>query len=195
MVESPNIAAIIREAEAVVAAMKTAAFQQSVQVAGELLQRIASNRQTVFITGNGGSWADADHFAGELRAQFEVAGGPAFPALALPVSLTSQTAWGNDYPDGFAGAIGRDLEALAKPGDCLIAISTSGKAVNVRRALVWAKSHGLETLAISGNGPSSGDFGALASRHIIIPHERTARIQEGYQLVIHLLCAYVDKLK
>lgn len=175
--------------------MNTDDFIASVDTVGMLLQTKAQNRQTIFIAGNGGSWTDADHFAGELRAQFEVKGRPAVPSLALPVGMSTLTAWGNDYDEGFETAMVRDLEAMSKPGDVLIAISTSGKAKNIRKALTWAKAHDITCIAISGNGPQSKDFGSLADHHIIIPHDQTARIQEGYQIVIHMLCTYIDQIQ
>lgn len=176
-------------------AMDDKDFITSVDTAGRMLQAASQGKNMVFIAGNGGSWTDADHFAGELRAQFEVKGRPAVPSVAIPISLSSLTAWGNDYEDGFETAMTRDLEAMAKPGDVLIAISTSGKAKNIRRAMQWAKDHQMNVLAISGNGPMSSEFGELADNHIIIPADRTARIQEGYQIVVHMLCMYVDTIK
>jgi phosphoheptose isomerase len=186
------ISGVLKDIAQLITAMDEPAFAESVHRVGQRLQEAATKRQTVFIAGNGGSWTDADHFAGELRAQFEVKGRAALPSIALPASMSTLTAWGNDYDDGFEGAIQRDLEALSKPGDILIAISTSGKAVNIRRAMQWAKDHGLTIIAISGNGPKSGEFGALADFHICIPHEKTARIQEAYQVIVHILCMYCD---
>lgn len=185
---------VLADVQSVVTSMNTPEFTNSVEKAGEALLNASRNKQTVFIAGNGGSWTDADHFAGELRAQFEVKGRPALPSIAVPVSLSSLTAWGNDYEDGFETAIVRDLEALAKPGDVLIAISTSGKAKNIRRALTWAKAHTITCLTISGNGPMSTEFAGMADHSIVIPSDRTARIQEGYQIVVHLLCMYVDTI-
>lgn len=176
-------------------AMDDELFLNTVHEVGEKLHQASAHKKMVFIAGNGGSWTDADHFAGELRAQFEVKGRPALPSLALPISLSSLTAWGNDYEDGFETAITRDLEAMAEPGDVLIAISTSGKAKNIRRAMTWAKEHDMVVLAISGNGPMCTEFGGLANEHIIIPSDHTARIQEGYQIVVHMLCMYVDQIK
>lgn len=186
---------ILSEATEVIQLMTQPAFLDSVHRVGTKLAEGSKNNACIFIAGNGGSWTDADHFAGELRAQFEMQGRPAMPALALPVSLSSVTAWSNDYPDGYKTAMTRDLEALAKPNDIIITISTSGKAQNIRHAMAWAKKHHMVVVAISGNGPQSQEFGSLADNHIIIPSARTARIQEGYQIVIHMLCTYVDQLK
>ncbi len=183
---------ILSDVQAMLTRMQAPDFTESVHHVGELLHQAAKDRKTVFIAGNGGSWADADHFAGELRAQFEVKGRPALPAVALPVSLGTLTAWGNDYDHGFVTAIERDLQALAKTDDILIAISTSGKAKNIRQAMTWGKANGLTVIAISGNGPMSQDYGELAHHRIVIPHDRTARIQEAYQIIIHILCMYAD---
>lgn len=183
---------VMRDLESLVSQMNEHIFLESVHTVGSLMITAGEKRQTAFIAGNGGSWADADHFAGELRAQFEVKGRTALPSLAVPVSMSTITAWGNDYDDGFETAMVRDLEALSKPGDILIAISTSGKAKNIRRAMQWAKDHKLTVVAMSGNGPQSSEFGTLADHHIVIPHTRTARIQEAYQIIIHILCMYID---
>lgn len=188
-----NVASeVIRDIHTLVDKMSEESFIESVHQVGEMLIEAGKNKQTVFIAGNGGSWADADHFAGELRAQFEVKGRTALPSLAVPVSMSTITAWGNDYEDGFETAMVRDLEALAKPGDILIAISTSGKAKNIRHAMTWAKEHHMPVIAMSGNGSQSPEFGTLADKHVVVPHDRTARIQEAYQIVIHILCMYID---
>jgi D-sedoheptulose 7-phosphate isomerase len=184
---------IFREAQSLLATMIEESFVKNIDVIGRLLAQATRQKKTIFIAGNGGAFADADHFASELRAQFERKNRPALPALALPISLSTVTAWGNDYNDGFESAMQRDLEALAKPGDVLIAISTSGKAENVRRALNWAKTNRVVRVAISGNGPESQSFGKLADDHIVIPHHQTARIQEAYQVIIHILCSYIDQ--
>lgn len=183
---------VLDESIKLITAMQAQGFIDQVDRVGEILVDACRTQQTVFIAGNGGSWADADHFAGELRAQFEVKGRAALPAVAVPVSLSTVTAWANDYDDGFATAMQRDLEALAKPRDVLIAISTSGKAKNLRTAMRWAKAHNLTIIGISGNGPQSHEFGELTDHHIVIPHSQTARIQEAYQIVIHILCTYSD---
>lgn len=185
---------ILGDTHALITSMQSSEFIRTVTAVGAVLQKAAINQNTVFIAGNGGSWADADHFAGELRAQFEVKGRKALPALALPISLSSLTAWGNDYEDGFTAAVTRDLEAMAKPGDVLIAISTSGKAKNIRHALDWAKTHQLTPIGMSGNGPLAHEFGQLVDYHIQIPHQQTARIQEAYQIIIHILCTYIDQV-
>ncbi len=185
--------AILQDIHALTGAMLAPDFIDTLNKVGQLLSKQCQAGQTVFIAGNGGSWADADHFAGELRAQFEVKGRKALPALALPISLSSLTAWGNDYDDGFTTALTRDLEAMSKPGDTLIAISTSGKAKNIRQALTWAREHKLTTIGISGNGPLAQEFGNLTDYHIQVPHQQTARVQEAYQIIIHVLCTYIDQ--
>ena len=183
---------MLTDTETMHRAMREPAFLDAVGQVGQLLQTAARARNTVLIAGNGGSWTDADHFAGELRAQFEKKGAAALPALAVPASLSTLTAWGNDYPNGFETAMARDIEAMGKPGDILIGISTSGKAANVRAALQTARANKLRTVTISGNGPQHTEFTALADLSVVIPSENTARIQEGYQLVIHMLCTYID---
>ncbi|MBI4175360.1 SIS domain-containing protein [Candidatus Berkelbacteria bacterium] len=182
---------VLTTSQEVLATMDQPEYIRQIDMIGCLLQEAARQRATIFIAGNGGSWADAEHFAAELRAHFDDRNRPALPSI----SLATLTAWGNDYPQGFETALGRDLEAMARPGDILIGISTSGKAKNVRFAFTRAQALSLTSIAISGNGPESSAFGKLADHHLVIPNATTARIQEAYQVVIHILSGYLDRFE
>jgi D-sedoheptulose 7-phosphate isomerase len=142
---------------------------------------------SVLVFGNGGSAADAQHFAAELLGRFERER-KAWPAIALTTDTSALTAIGNDY--GFDRVFARQLEALGKKGDVAIGISTSGKSPNVLRALETANDRGLITVALTGRG---GDAGKVAAHHIAVAEDRTARVQEVHATVLHVICELVEK--
>jgi D-sedoheptulose 7-phosphate isomerase len=141
---------------------------------------------TVLVFGNGGSAADAQHFAAELMGRFEQER-RAWPAVSLTTDTSALTAIGNDY--GFDRVFVRQVEALGKPGDVAIGITTSGNSPNVLRALEAANERGLVTVALTGRG---GEAGKMARVHIRVDEERTARVQEVHITVLHAICALVE---
>jgi D-sedoheptulose 7-phosphate isomerase len=155
--------------------------------AAECIGRALREGGRVFACGNGGSAADAQHFAAELTGRFErerrgLAG------IALTTDTSALTAIGNDY--GFEAIFARQLEALGRPGDVLLALSTSGHSPNVLRAVEAARAQEIATIGLLGR-----DGGALAGRvdqALIVPVARTARIQEMHILILHLLCEAID---
>jgi D-sedoheptulose 7-phosphate isomerase len=140
--------------------------------------------------GNGGSAADAQHFSAELVGRFE-AERPGRAAVALTTDSSIFTALANDY--SFADVFARQVLALGRPGDVLLAISTSGKSENVVRAITAAHSQSMTVVALTGR-----DGGAVARMlspqdvEIRVPAERTCRIQEVHLLAIHCLCDLID---
>ena len=142
---------------------------------------------TVLVFGNGGSAADAQHFAAELLGRFERER-RAWPAIALTTDTSAMTAIGNDY--GFDRVFARQLEALGKPGDVAIGISTSGNSPNVLRGLETANARGLVTIALTGSG---GEAGKIAAHHIAVHEARTSRVQEVHATVLHVICELVEK--
>lgn len=142
---------------------------------------------SVLAFGNGGSAADAQHFAAELVGRFEQER-RAWPAMALTTDTSALTAIGNDY--GFDRVFARQLEALGKKGDVAIGISTSGNSPNVLRALETANDRGLVTVALTGRG---GEAGSLAAHHIAVQETRTARVQEVHATLLHVICELVEK--
>ncbi len=142
--------------------------------------------------GNGGSAADAQHFAAELVGRFERER-PELAAIALTTDTSILTAVANDY--GFSAIFSRQVRALGQAGDVLLAISTSGNSPNVLAAIEAA--HDREMVVIGLSGRSGGKM-AQALRdtdvHICVPHDRTARIQEVHLLTLHCLCDAVDAL-
>jgi D-sedoheptulose 7-phosphate isomerase len=138
--------------------------------------------------GNGGSAADAQHIAAELVGRFAF-DRPALPALALSVNSSCVTAIGNDY--GFDRVFSRQLEALGRPGDVAIGISTSGNSLNVQHAVSAAKKIGLHTVALTGR--IGGNLRKLVDHCICVPSNETPRIQECHILIGHIISELVER--
>ena len=144
----------------------------------------------VLACGNGGSAADAQHFAAELVNRFE-AERPPLAALALTTDSSNLTSIANDY--AWEQVFAKQLRALGRRGDVLLAISTSGNSANVIEALRAAHEIGVRVIALTGKG--GGKMAPLLARedvHICVPHQNTARIQEVHLLVLHCLCDAID---
>ncbi len=142
----------------------------------------------VLIFGNGGSASDAQHVSAEFVGRF-VRERKAAPAIALTTDTSILTAIGNDY--GFDRIFARQVEALGRPGDVAIGISTSGGSVNVVAALEAAKRQGLVTVALTGR--DGGQAGRTADIHINVPSPDTARVQEVHRTLLHAICELVER--
>ncbi len=144
----------------------------------------------ILACGNGGSAADAQHFAAELVGRFERER-PGLPAIALTTDTSLLTAIANDY--SFEQIFSKQVRALGRRGDVLLAISTSGNSGNVIDAIVAAHEHEMHVVALTGKG--GGRIGELLGEgdvNLCVPHARTARIQEVHLLTIHCLCDAID---
>jgi D-sedoheptulose 7-phosphate isomerase len=141
----------------------------------------------ILFLGNGGSAADAQHLATELTIRYKRDRAP-IAAIALTTDTSTLTAAGNDF--GFDQIFARQVAALGRPGDVLIAISTSGKSPNVLAAMRQAKTMGLVTIGFSGG--SGGDMSALVDHALLVPSDTTARIQEMHILLGHMLCGALE---
>jgi phosphoheptose isomerase len=139
--------------------------------------------------GNGGSASDAEHFVAELvgRYQDERRG---LPAITLVAGSATITALSNDY--GYERVFARQVEALARPGDVFLGISTSGKSANVVAAAQAARTIGCQVIAFTG--AATGPLAALADLTLVAPSVTTARVQEVHALCIHAICEAVDGL-
>jgi len=157
------------------------------EIAVEVADAIRNGRR-LFLFGNGGSAADAQHIAAELAGKFQTDRRP-LPAMALTVNTSCLTAIANDY--SFEEVFARQLEAFASPGDFAIAISTSGESANVLRAVETANAKGLVTVGLTGK--NGGKLKAAARRCICVPTEQTPRIQEVHILLGHIVCEIVEK--
>jgi D-sedoheptulose 7-phosphate isomerase len=142
----------------------------------------------VLIMGNGGSAADAQHFAAELVGRFLLER-RALPAIALTTDTSILTAVGNDY--GFDEVFKRQVEALAAPGDVVVGISTSGCSNNVFHALTAANKIGCKTVGLLGR--DGGNIAGIVSVNLTVPVQETPRIQEAHVTLIHILCDLVEQ--
>jgi len=162
--------------------------------AGDILRavdtiiRAFNNKKKVLICGNGGSAADAQHFATELVIRMTKANRPALPAIALTTDSSMLTAGGNDI--GFENVFARQVEAHGNNGDILIAISTSGRSENVNRAIQEATKRGMKVIGFLGK--DGGASKALVDIPIIVPSGDTQRIQEGHITIAHIICGIIE---
>lgn len=150
------------------------------------------NNGKILACGNGGSAADAQHFAAELVNRFEMER-PPLAAIALTTDSSILTSIANDYD--YNQVFSKQVRALGQPGDILLAISTSGNSPNVMAAIEAAHEREMRVIALTGKG--GGQMGAQladADIHLCVPSQRTARIQEVHLLVLHCLCDGIDCL-
>lgn len=175
-----------------IAVKKIAAEQlaERIAAAGQLMSQSLLDDGKILSCGNGGSAGDAQHFSAELLNRFEMER-PGFPAVALTTDSSTLTAIANDY--SYEEIFAKQVRALGRDNDVLLAISTSGNSENVNRAIVAAHERGVRVVGLSGR-----DGGRMASLlqesdvEIRVPAERTARIQEVHLVVIHCLCDLID---
>lgn len=162
-----------------------------VAAGGAMLTRCLLEDGKILSCGNGGSAGDAQHFSSELLNRFERER-PGLPGLALTTDSSTLTSISNDY--AYEEIFSKQVRALGRPGDVLLAISTSGNSENVCRAITAAQERSMPVLALTGR-----DGGRMASMlgaddvEIRVPAERTARIQEVHLVVIHCLCDLIDR--
>lgn len=163
----------------------TTAIEKALTITAETVQ----TGRTVFFCGNGGSAADAQHLAAEFVGRF-VRERDGLPAVALTTDTSILTAVGNDY--GFDTVFARQVKALARPGDLVVGLSTSGNSVNVLAAFAAAQEAGAKTIAFTGR--SGGKMKETADCTITVPADITARIQEMHILIGHILCEWIDEV-
>ncbi len=157
--------------------------------AAELITRSFEAGGKLLLCGNGGSAADCQHVAAEfvsrLSKDFER---PALPAIALTTDTSFLTAFANDC--GYDGIFARQVEALGRPGDCLLGISTSGSSKNVILAVQAAKGRGLSTIVLCGAG---GELPKICDAAICVPSLSTQIVQETHLAIEHLVCSIVER--
>jgi len=154
----------------------------------EIIYNALKNGNKILICGNGGSAADAQHFAAEIVGRFKLER-KGFPAIALTTDTSILTAIGNDY--GFDVIFERQVEALGKEGDVLVGISTSGNSENVIKAVNKAKEMGIHTIGLLGKG--GGKLKDMVDLALVVPSNDTARIQECHLTIYHVICEEVEK--
>lgn len=155
--------------------------------AGRLMAGALRTGRKLLAFGNGGSAADAQHFAGELVNRFAL-DRPALPAIALTTDSSVLTSIAND--SDFRYVFRRQVEALGAPGDVALAISTSGNSENVLEAVEACRERGLRTVGLTGR--DGGALGARVELCLNVPHRETPRIQEVHAMIIHLLCQMIE---
>lgn len=142
----------------------------------------------ILVCGNGGSAADAQHFAAELTGRY-VRERRALAAVALTTDTSALTALGNDY--SYDRVFSRQVEALGRPGDLLVGISTSGNSPNIILAVEMAHSLGMRTLGLLGK--DGGKLKGMVDDPLVVPSAVTARIQEVHEMVYHFWCEVLDE--
>ncbi len=163
---------------------------EPISKAVDLIVTAFSNGNKMLICGNGGSAADAQHFAAEFTGRYEMERTP-LPAIALTTDTSALTAIGNDY--GFDVVFSKQVEALGNPGDILYAISTSGNSGNVLKAMEVAQSKGMHIIIMVGrDGGKMAEMLTERDVNLCVPVQRTARIQEVHLLTLHTICDAVD---
>jgi D-sedoheptulose 7-phosphate isomerase len=181
-----HIAHEIQESISVKVELGRAATEQIAEAATAMLACLRAGGKLIAL-GNGGSASDAQHMVAELVGRY-AAKRQALAAIALTTNSSSLTAIANDF--GFEEIFARQLEALARAQDLVLAISTSGNSPNVLRALETARALGLKKIGLTGNG--GGKLRDLVEICITVPSSSTPRIQEAHTLVIHILCGIVE---
>ncbi len=179
---------IARAAELLTAMAADAALHASVEQAGALAGAALRRGGKILWCGNGGSAADAQHLAAELVGRLGHER-PGLAAVALTADGAALTALGNDY--GFERVFARQVEALGRKGDVLVAISTSGRSPNVIAALAAAKARGIAAVGLTGKG--GGQMPALCDICLVVPSDDTQKIQEAHIVLGHVLCALIER--
>lgn len=167
--------------------LQAAVLEPNVTAAAEALASALVRGDKLLACGNGGSAADASHLTTEFVCRYNKDRRP-YPALSLATHGGDLTAIGNDYD--FNDLFSRQVEAFGKPGDVLMAFTTSGRSENIRRALLAAKKQGMQTIAFLGK--DGGVCKGIADYELLVESQTTARIQETHKLLLHTICELVD---
>ena len=183
-----DIKTMIVESLQVKKAMLDESIIADIESAAKAILKAFMTGNQVFLAGNGGSAAQASHFAAEFVGRYKKER-KALPAIALTVDSSLLTAWSNDY--GYHTVFARQLHALAKPNDVFVAISTSGNSENIIRAVGEAKKLRMNVISLLGKG--GGKMKNASDIEIIVPSDNTPVIQENHLMVFHIICEFVDK--
>jgi D-sedoheptulose 7-phosphate isomerase len=168
-------------------AQKVLFLENEISEAAELCKSAILRGHKIMIAGNGGSAADAQHIAAEFVGRYE-RDRLSMPALALTVDTSALTAISNDY--GFEAVFARQIEGLGQKGDVFIGISTSGNSSNIIKAVESARRKGIKIILLLGK--DGGILRGQGDAEIVVPSQRTARIQEMHILIGHIICSLVE---
>jgi D-sedoheptulose 7-phosphate isomerase len=182
-----QIANYLADSAKVAASLAERPGAAAVERAAVLVADALAGGGQVLFCGNGGSAADAQHLAAELVGRLQLER-PAYRAVALTTDTSVLTAVGNDY--GFAEVFARQVEGLGRPGDVLVAISTSGRSENVLRAAATARAGGMAVVALLGPGASPLDEAAEVALHV--DGDVAGLVQQGHITIGHALCGWVE---
>ena len=160
-----------------------------IEASGKLLIQSLADGGRIFFCGNGGSAADCQHIAAELVGRFEMDN--QLNALALTTDTSILTAVANDF--GYDQIYVRQLRALARPGDCLVAISTSGNSPNIVKAVEAARELKMTSVGLAGG--QGGQLAHLCTQTLVVPSARTCRIQEIHLSVGHIWCEMIEEAR
>lgn len=184
-----RLAEILDEQKSNIDVLKESGYLEVVSEVVDAQIKALKNGNKVMIAGNGGSAADAQHFAGEFVGRFlkERRG---LPAIALTTDSSVLTCVGNDY--GYDATFSRQVEALGQAGDVFIGISTSGNSENVIQAVNKAKEMGITTVALLGK--DGGKLKEMCDYAMVVPFNATPRVQEFHTMTVHMMCEMVEQL-
>jgi D-inositol-3-phosphate glycosyltransferase len=163
-------------------------LRPTIAAAADLISETFESGGKLLVCGNGGSAADAQHFAAEFVGRFKQPGRGGLPAMALCADSAVLTAWAND--SGYEKVFARQVEAFGRPGDLLVVISTSGRSINLVEAVQAARAQNLRSIAVLGG--SGGSLRQLADLCLVVPASDTQQIQEVQMVILHLVCELVE---
>tara|TARA_Y100000590_G_scaffold458742_1_gene614108 strand:- start:428 stop:985 length:558 start_codon:yes stop_codon:yes gene_type:complete len=163
-------------------------FDQCINRFKSLIIKTFKKKGTVFVAGNGGSAADSQHFTAELVGRYKKNRKP-YSAISLSADVGTITCIANDF--GYENIFSRQLEAIGKKNDLLVAISTSGNSKNIINLLKISKKKGIFSIGLLGN--KGGKSKNLCNYPIVVPSNNTARIQEMHQIIYHNVCYLIDE--
>lgn len=178
---------IIEEKKQLLVQLEKIAYWKQVEYIGRQIVTALRNGNKVILAGNGGSAADAQHFAAELVGRFLIER-KALPAISLCTDPSIMTCIANDY--GYEKSFSRQIQALGQSGDVFIGFSTSGNSENMYQAILQAKCMNILTIGVLGK--DGGKMKAICNEALIVPSNNTPRIQEIHEFTVHLLCEFIE---
>lgn len=183
-----NVKSVIEEKKKLLDDIQTTGYLDIVEKAAEAMTESVKAGNKIILAGNGGSAADAQHFAGEIVGRFMMER-KALGAVSLCVDPSVMTCIGNDY--GYDSVFERQLEGIGRTGDIFVAISTSGNSENLIRAVELAKKMDIKTVGFLGK--DGGKLKEMCDFSLVVPSNSTPRIQEIHTFTVHVLCEYIEK--
>lgn len=179
---------IINDKKLLLDSLFSSGYLETAEKAGEVMVKALKAGNKILLAGNGGSAADAQHFAGEIVGRFTMER-KALPAISLCVDPSVMTCIGNDY--GYDKVFARQVEGLGCKGDIFIGISTSGNSQNIIEAIKAAKEKQMTVVGFLGK--NGGKIKDLCDYALVVPSQSTPRIQETHTLTVHILCELIEK--